>query len=784
MKETLTKQEIKREWEENNVDEGSPRMPMVGTNPDEQSIESPRTVITARRHVRTITTAGHITETVVDPEPDSPDNLQSQRQQQHHRSMDEHGQQTRSRTFQEEQQQDQACKQNSQSYVQISHTEAEIQQQDRSREQRIVYLTSNGQEVRVVAEAVDPSTLTVKETVRYETSESDGTDADRMYAYPADGQQLQRENHGIAVQAQERRVVQSANHQRYSPRETNQSSAGNGSTGRSYHQGSPVLVPTSEEYEGGAPIVSHAGTTVTVRLDSPTAPSYSPPMNDIGIRANAGLQQSTGQHHHQLVTGYVNAGGVNIKYETPETSNAAVVAAAAAAIPVDNIKISNTYTTLETVPIPPTQAIQYPQYISGSETFQQAPTYTYTKPGEQVILTYPSPVQLPSRIPGVESGSTYMKGDPTLASSLGSTRGVASLHYEQPGSPGSQMTYGSGTSTYPYAKATPSADYWSTAGTPSPPTFDCVQGYQTAISVGDTNILYSGGVYSVSTGNTTSSWSNNLSLSNTEENFEGTIMSADPKECYNCTSLTNILRRDEAGNYLCQNCAYTANKINGINRSSIKCGKPKQAVATAGVRRTGVQCANCRTSNTTLWRRNNNGEPVCNACGLYYKLHNVNRPLSMKKEGIQTRKRKPKNNSGISGNLAGPSGMHKTEIKSDLLASSQLNMYRSGGSGNGGGIGTNAEMRQETESETATSTGTNAGNRGESETANGNALGGNEGSDERPLVGTPNTGESGHAHSPLALPTTAALNRQTTLIMKKRKLEKDKNALKEGENDR
>lgn len=173
-----------------------------------------------------------------------------------------------------------------------------------------------------------------------------------------------------------------------------------------------------------------------------------------------------------------------------------------------------------------------------------------------------------------------MKGDPTLASSLGSTRGVASLHYEQPGSPGSQMTYGSGTSTYPYAKATPSADYWSTAGTPSPPTFDCVQGYQTAISVGDTNILYSGGVYSVSTGNTTSSWSNNLSLSNTEENFEGPIMTVDPKECSNCTILTTILRRDEAGNYLCQNCAYTTNKINGINRSSIKCGKPKQAVTT------------------------------------------------------------------------------------------------------------------------------------------------------------------------------------------------------------
>merc|ERR1711990_663750 len=42
----------------------------------------------------------------------------------------------------------------------------------------------------------------------------------------------------------------------------------------------------------------------------------------------------------------------------------------------------------------------------------------------------------------------------------------------------------------------------------------------------------------------------------------------------------------------------------------------------------------------TLWRRNANGDPVCNACGLYYKLHGVNRPLTMKKEGIQTRNRK------------------------------------------------------------------------------------------------------------------------------------------------
>ncbi|UJR36570.1 hypothetical protein I4U23_029289 [Adineta vaga] len=70
----------------------------------------------------------------------------------------------------------------------------------------------------------------------------------------------------------------------------------------------------------------------------------------------------------------------------------------------------------------------------------------------------------------------------------------------------------------------------------------------------------------------------------------------------------------------------------------------KQALS--GARRSGLQCANCQTQNTTLWRRNSEGEPVCNACGLYYKLHQIARPLNMVKPGIQTRRRKQKSSSG------------------------------------------------------------------------------------------------------------------------------------------
>jgi len=72
-----------------------------------------------------------------------------------------------------------------------------------------------------------------------------------------------------------------------------------------------------------------------------------------------------------------------------------------------------------------------------------------------------------------------------------------------------------------------------------------------------------------------------------------------------------------------------------------------------------TSCTNCGTQTTPLWRRDPEGQPLCNACGLFYKLHGVVRPLSLKTDVIKKRNRASGTPNGSNSRKSGGAGLPK-----------------------------------------------------------------------------------------------------------------------------
>ncbi|KAK6197562.1 zinc finger transcription factor [Scheffersomyces amazonensis] len=110
-----------------------------------------------------------------------------------------------------------------------------------------------------------------------------------------------------------------------------------------------------------------------------------------------------------------------------------------------------------------------------------------------------------------------------------------------------------------------------------------------------------------------------ISSSNTPFNEPASLSPPRLKRSPTTTTTTSIsTNHNNINNNI--NSITTNNNIN-INNSSIA------SLAPASNKRV-LQCTNCQTKTTPLWRKSNNGDLLCNACGLFYKLHGVLRPLS------------------------------------------------------------------------------------------------------------------------------------------------------------
>ncbi|KAJ7190585.1 hypothetical protein GGX14DRAFT_311272, partial [Mycena pura] len=108
--------------------------------------------------------------------------------------------------------------------------------------------------------------------------------------------------------------------------------------------------------------------------------------------------------------------------------------------------------------------------------------------------------------------------------------------------------------------------------------------------------------------------------------------------CYHCgAKSTPLWRRDAATQRtLCNAC--------GLYQTQRKQPRPKELIDADQDDEDeyygdGPVCSHCQTRQTSVWRRNEDGDHVCNACGMYKRASGKDRPLSLKRNKIKPRAR-------------------------------------------------------------------------------------------------------------------------------------------------
>ncbi|CAG2178397.1 unnamed protein product [Oppiella nova] len=99
----------------------------------------------------------------------------------------------------------------------------------------------------------------------------------------------------------------------------------------------------------------------------------------------------------------------------------------------------------------------------------------------------------------------------------------------------------------------------------------------------------------------------------------------------------NIKSDNNSSDRQCSNACGLYYRVNGDHRPHVS-----KISRVSTLRKSFLHCANCGTNKTTMWRRDAGGVHVCNACGLFFRINGFNRPVSMRRDVIRTRKRREK----------------------------------------------------------------------------------------------------------------------------------------------